>query len=118
VIDFRRLKVWGKAHALTLEIYRESFHALRSDRGLASQMRRAAASVSTNIVEGCGTATEKELGRYLRMALSSAVELEYHLLLARDVGFLPHRRHDRLRSSTHEVKRMLTGLLKRIDGHH
>ena len=117
MIDFRGLKVWSKAHALTLQVYRETFHALRRDRGLASQMRRAAVSVGANIVEGCGRATEAELGRFLRIALGSAVELEYHLLLAHDLGYLPDRRYDTLRSATHEVKRMLTGLLKRIDDH-
>jgi four helix bundle protein len=114
MIDFHRLKVWEKAHALTLEVYRETGHALRKDRNLASQMRRAAASVTTNIVEGCGGVSEAKLGRFLGIALKSAIELEYHLLLAHDLGFLPRKRYEQLRSSTQEVKRMLTGLIKRI----
>jgi four helix bundle protein len=115
MIDFHGLKVWQKAHALTLEVYRESYHALRKDRTLASQMRRAAGSVSTNIVEGCGGPSQAELRRFLGISLKSAIELEYHLLVAYDLGFLPQRRYERLRSSTQEVKRMLTGLIKKID---
>jgi four helix bundle protein len=117
MIDFHSLKVWHKAHALTLQVYRETSHALRRDRGLASQTRRAAASVSANIVEGCGGASEAELGRFLGIALKLVVELEYHLLLAHDLGYLPDRRYETLRSGTLEVKRMLVGLLKRIQSH-
>ncbi|HZO17879.1 MAG TPA: four helix bundle protein [Gemmatimonadaceae bacterium] len=115
MIDFHGLKVWHKAHALTLDVYRETSHALRRDRSLAAQARRAAGSVSANIVEGCGGSSEAELGRFLHFALKSAVELEYHLLLAHDLGYLPQHRYEKLRSATLEVKRMLTGLLKRIE---
>jgi four helix bundle protein len=117
MIDFHSLKVWHKAHALTLQVYRETSHSLRRDRALASQTRRAAASVSANIVEGCGGASEPELGRFLAIALKSVVELEYHLLLAHDLGYLPDRRYETLRSGALEVKRMLVGLLKRIESH-
>ena len=116
MIDFRRLKVWHKSHALALEVYRESYHALRKDRNLAAQARRAAASVSANIVEGCGGPSQAELGRYLGMSLRSATELEYHLIFAHDVGLLPKTRYERLVASTHEVKRMITGLIKKIKG--
>lgn len=115
VIDFRTLKVWHKAHALTLLVYRETDHALRRDRGLASQVRRAAVSVPANIVEGCGRPSQAELARFLRTALGSAVELEYHLLLAHDLNYLPKQRYESLRTATQEAKRMLTGLLKRIE---
>jgi four helix bundle protein len=116
MIDFQRLKVWQKSHALTLRVYRETHYALRKDRSLAAQTRRAAASVSANIVEGCGGPTQAELGRFLGMALKSAIELEYHLLLAHDLQLLPDTRYASLRSSTQEVKRMLTGFIKRING--
>ena len=115
MIDFHGLKVWHKSHALTLNVYRETHHALRKDRGLASQTRRAAASVSANIVEGCGGASQAELGRFLGIALRSAIELEYHLLLAHDLQLLSRQRYQMLRDATQEVKRMLTGLIKRIN---
>jgi four helix bundle protein len=116
MIDFRRLKVWQKAHALTLEVYRESYRALRKDRSLAAQARRAAASITANIVEGCGAASEAEFGRFLGMSLKSGAELDYHLLLARDVGLLQRARYEQLFARTEEVKRMLMGLIKRING--
>ena len=115
MIDFQRLKVWEKAHLLTLQVYRETSHALRKDRALAGQTRRAAASITANIVEGCGGSSQAELGRFLGIALKSAIELEYHLLLARDLNLLPDKRYEALRSLTQEVKRMLTGFIKRIN---
>jgi four helix bundle protein len=118
MIDFQRLKVWQKSHALTLRVYRETDHGLRRDRSLASQTRRAAASVSANIVEGCGGSSQAILRRYLQQSLDSAIELEYHLLLAHDLHLLPRARYDELRSATQEVKRMLVGFMKRIDANH
>ena len=115
MIDFHGLKVWHKSHALTLEVYRETNHALRKDRSLAAQTRRAAASISANIVEGCGGASQAELGRFLGIALKSAIELEYHLLLAHDLHLLTTVRYRALRSETQEVKRMLTGFIKKIN---
>jgi four helix bundle protein len=116
MIDFRRLKVWLKSHALTLEVYRESHRALRKDRSLAAQARRAAGSISANIVEGCGGPSQAELARFLAMSLRSAAELDYHLLLARDVGLIPRARYEELLASLEEVRRMLTGLIKKING--
>ena len=116
MIDFHQLKVWQKSHALTIQVYHESYRALRKDRSLAAQARRAAASITANIVEGCGGPSEAELARFLGMSLRSAAELEYHLLLARDVRLLPRPRYERLHASTEEVKRMLTGLINKIKG--
>jgi four helix bundle protein len=114
MIDFTQLKVWQKAHVLTLEIYRATSGDLRRDRSLAAQARRAAASVTTNIVEGCGTASQSELARFLQIALSSATELEYHLLLSHDLTYLEKDRYTRLRSQVQEIKRMLTGFLRTV----
>ena len=114
MIDFTQLKVWHKAHAVALEVYQITNHELRHDRTLAAQTRRAAGSVPTNIVEGCGTYSQRELARYLQMALSSATELEYHLLLAHDLAYLASSRYVRVRSQVQEVKRMLTSFLRTI----
>jgi four helix bundle protein len=114
MIDFTQLKVWQKSHVMTLDVYRATTRELRRDRSLAAQARRAAASVTTNIVEGCGTGSQNELARFLQMALSSATELEYHLLLAHDLAYLERQRYERLRSQVQEVKRMLTGFLRAV----
>ena len=101
---FRDLLVWQKAHALTLALYKVTRSFPRDEQyGLTAQLRRAAASVAANLAEGCGRRTPADFGRFVQIALGSASELEYHLVLAADLGFL-----------TPEVKRMLTGLAKKL----
>src|SRR5690348_6525884 len=82
--------------------------------GLVSQLRRAAASIPTNIAEGCGHSTRREFARFLQMAMASASELEYHLLLAVDLGLLQRRDYEALDAAVTEVKRMLTALIRRV----
>jgi four helix bundle protein len=77
--DFRKLLVWGRAHALALGIRRVARAFPRTDYGsLRTQMIRAADSIAANIVEGCGAATRKEFARFLDISIKSAIELEYH----------------------------------------
>jgi len=115
VKDFRSLKVWEKAHHLTLEAYQATGPFPREEQyGLTSQIRRASASISANIAEGCGRGSDAELGRFLLIAMGSASELEYHLLLARDLGFLAEQSHDRLHADVTEVKRMLATFVKKL----
>ena len=112
--DFRQLKVWQKAHPLALETYR-LIPALPAEERfvLADQMRRAAVSVPSNIAEGCGRDSDKELARFLRIAAGSASELEYQVLLALDLGYLSPEQHTGLDQQTNEVKRMLNSLTRR-----
>lgn len=113
--DFQKLAVWTKAHELVLEVYRVT--ALLPERvhpGLLSQMRRSAASVPANIVEGCGHASQAEFARFLQMAGASALELTYHLLLARDLGALSTVQYARLEARTLQVRQMLGGLIRRV----
>ena len=89
---FRDLKVWDKAHQLTLEIYRQSGAFPRDELyGLTSQLRRSATSIAANIAEGCGRNGPNELRHFLEIAMGSASEVEYHLLLARDLGFMTRK---------------------------
>jgi four helix bundle protein len=109
------LKVWEKAHRLTLEVYKVTTSFPKDELyGLTSQTRRAAASIPANIAEGCGRETKVELARFLQISMGSASELEYHLLLARDLNFLSEATHGPLESHVTEVKRMLTALIQRI----
>lgn len=112
--DFRKLAVWGKAHVLTLQTYRNTQHLPRGYAGLQSQIRRAVGSIPTNIAEGCGRDGNRQLARYLQMALASASELDYHLLLAADLGLLERSAYVDLAGRTKEVKRMLTVLVRRV----
>lgn len=85
--DYRKVAVWVRAHRLTLDVYRATRQLPKEELyGLTSQLRRAASSVPANIAEGCGRNSDAELGRFLVIALGSATELDYHLLLARDLG--------------------------------
>jgi four helix bundle protein len=114
VQDFRNLDVWNKAHKITLEIYRLTESFPKSEVfGLSSQVRRAASSIPTNLAEGCGR-TQPEFGRFVQIAFGSACEVEYQLLLARDIGFLPSQSYESINADVIEVKRMLNSLLKRI----
>src|SRR5690349_1580795 len=112
---FRQLKVWEKSHALTLAVFRATRAVKRGEYpGLVAQLRRAASSIPTNIAEGCGHSTEREFARFLQMAMASASELEYHLLLAFDLGMLSLQSYRELDGRVIEVKRMLAALLRRV----
>ena len=87
--NFKDLKVWEKAHRLTLDLYRTTRSFPQSELyGLTTQIRRAAASIGANLAEGCGRLTDPEMGRFLQIAMGSASELDYHLLLAKDLQLL------------------------------
>lgn len=87
--NYRDLQVWTKAHHLTLELYRVSRSFTREELyGVTSQLRRAAVSIGANLAEGCGRRSSAELARFVRIAMGSASELDYHLLLSRDLGFM------------------------------
>lgn len=115
--NFRDLRVWQKAHQLTLAVYRQTANfPLRLEKyGLTSQMRRGAASVASNIAEGCGRGSDADFGRFLQMAMGSASELEYQLLLSHDLGFIDDDAYAALGSETARVRRMLNRLLKRLN---
>ena len=87
--DYRQLKVWERSHRLTVTLYRVTARFPAEERyGLTSQIRRAAASIPANIAEGCGRDGDAELARFCRIASGSASELDYHLLLAKELGLL------------------------------
>jgi len=113
--DFHTLKVWEKSHALTLDVYRVSRDFPSDERfGLTSQLRRATASIPANIAEGCGRNTGPELRRFLEIALGSASEVEYHLILARDLSLIPAELHTQMNAQVCEVKRMLAAFIKKL----
>ena len=110
--DFRELKVWEKAHQLVIDFYAESQSFPREEiYGLTSQLRRSALSVPSNIAEGCGRDGDADLARFLQIAMGSASEMEYQLLLAHDLGYLRQESHDRLSERIREIKRMLASFL-------
>ena len=113
--DFKRRVVWEKAHDLTLGIYQVTQSFPRSEMyGLVSQLRRAAGSIPANIAEGCGRNSEAELARFLQIAAGSASEVEYDILLARDLDFIDPQKYNKLDSQVNEVKKMLNAFLKKL----
>jgi four helix bundle protein len=113
--DFRKLTVWAKAHRLTLDIYRITIDFPRHELyGITSQMRRAGASAAANIAEGYGRGGDGEFHHFLNTAAGSAVELEYFLLLARDLNMLQTDEYVKLQEEIIEVQRMLSGLIKTV----
>jgi four helix bundle protein len=114
--DFRELKVWEKAHQLTLAIYQATTTFPKEEvYGLTSQIRRSCSSIPANIAEGCGRGSDAEFARFLQIAMGSASELEYHLLLARDLNLLRQVEYESLDREVTDVKRMLTSFIQKLN---
>ena len=113
--DFRKLKVWEKSHHLVLSIYNITAGFPKGEAfGLTSQIRRASVSIPANIAEGCGKTGDNEFTRYLYIAMGSASELEYELLLAHDLKYLDDKNYETLTNELLEIRKMLNGLIQRI----
>ena len=113
--DFRGLRVWQKAHEVVLAIYGASGTFPASElHGLTSQIRRASVSIPSNIAEGCGRGTNAELAQFAQIAMGSASEVEYQLLLAQDLGFLDANTYSKLNADLLEVKKMLNVFIQRV----
>jgi four helix bundle protein len=113
---FRDLRVWQKAHLLALRSYRTTSSFPKQDLyGLVMQIRRCATPIAANVAEGCGKRGNREFQRYLHIACGSGSELEYHFLLARDLGLVKDEEYKFRNSATIEVKRMLASLVAKIE---
>lgn len=113
--DFKRLKVWEKAHEVAVDCHKLA-KAMRPQlySPLQNQLVRAAASVPTNIAEGSRQVSRKDFARFLRYAVNSNTELEYQIILARDIEAIPEAAAETLLPTIEEVRKMLYGLLRRI----
>jgi four helix bundle protein len=113
--DFRRLQVRQKAHLLTLKVYEATRNFPKEELyGLTTQMRKSSSSIPTNIAEGCGRGGDTEFARFLQIAMGSASELEYELILSRDLHYLSHDEYESLNQDTVEVKRMLAPFIGKL----
>ena len=113
--DFKELRVWSKAHELTVLVYKLTRAFPRDEvYGLTSQVRRSAAAGGANIAEGCGRHSDGEMTRFLQIARGSASETEYHLLLAKDLGFLQETDFQVAEQAVVVVQRMLTALVQKV----
>jgi four helix bundle protein len=113
--DFRKLDVWNEAHALAKYTYRVA-GKMRGwqNATLRDQLFRAALSIPTNIVEGRAHKSDREFARYLRIALASAMEVEYQLFFTNDIDVMSSDDFRLLNDQVVRVKKMLTGLIKRL----
>ena len=113
--DYRKLKVWDRTHALALAVYRVSGKFPAAERyGLTAQVRRSVVSVNSNIVEGANRQADGDMLRFLQIARASLAELQYQLLLSRDLEFLVSERYGELALEIDEISRMLIGLMKHL----
>ncbi|GIK61623.1 MAG: four helix bundle protein [Ignavibacteriota bacterium] len=113
--DFRKLKVWEKAHAITLKIYKVTEKYPREELyGLTSQIRRACVSIPTNIAEGCVRSSDADFSRFLYIALGSTSELEYLILLSMDLKFINAELHIELNNEINEIKKMLISMIQKL----
>jgi four helix bundle protein len=110
---FQNLDVWRKAHKLTLDLYRTTENFPRSEVfGLAVQLRRLSADIAMKIAEACGRDRQAEFAQCLGQARGSGVELEYALLLSRDLELITDESHEIFRGQVIEVRKMLSGLIR------
>jgi len=113
--NFRKLKVWEKSHELTLQIHNISKKFPKEEMfSLTSQIRRASASIPTNIAEGCGRGSDKDFARFIQISMGSASELEYLILLSFDLKYINKDNFIALTDETINIKKMLTSLLKTL----
>lgn len=113
--NYKDLLVWKKAHQLTLEIYKTvSTYPKEEIYSLVSQLKRASSSIATNIAEGTGRFSQKDLAHFLQIALGSSHEVEYLLLLSKDLGFINNEIYIQLEKDINEIKAMLISLIKKV----
>ncbi|HEY8402217.1 MAG TPA: four helix bundle protein [Cytophagaceae bacterium] len=115
--NYRDLKVWEKSHKLTLEVYKITKAFPSSETyGLTSQLRRSVSSIPTNIAEGCGRHTALDFANFLQNSLGSANEVDYLLLLSKDLEYLDATKFIELETKINEIRAMLIALIKKVRG--
>jgi four helix bundle protein len=115
VQDFHELIVWRKAHAFALQVYKTTNKFPKEELyGITNQIRRASVSVPANIAEGCGKDSSADFARYIQIAIGSSSEVEYFILLARDLSYLNNDEFNDLSLTITEIKRMLSSLRKKV----
>ena len=114
--DFKDLKVWQKARRFAGQVYQvtEAFPP-NEQYGLTSQTRRASVSIMSSLAEGSGRGSDRDLLRFVRIALGSSREVESHLILAQDLRFARPEHLSSLRKEVQEIRSMLAGLAKRLE---
>ena len=114
--NFRDLKVWQKAICLVKNIYLETTNFPKSETyGIISQIQRAAVSIPANISEGCGRDSDKELSRFLDIALGSAFELFTLITLSVELNFVDKQKAESILQEISEIQKMIYGLKQKLN---
>ena len=115
--DFHNLLIWKRNHQLTLDIYKISQYFPKDELfGLTSLIRRAVSSVATNIAEGCGRNSNKDFAHFLQIAIGSASEVEYELLLAHDLKYINNEEYERLTNEVVAIRKMIIKYQSELKG--
>ncbi|MEO8860402.1 MAG: four helix bundle protein [Ginsengibacter sp.] len=113
--NYKDLRVWEKAHLFTLNVYETSKKFPKEEiYSLTNQLRRATSSIPANIAEGCGKNSNAEFAHYLNIALGSANEAEYFLILSKDLLYLNEENYSSLFILINEIKAMLIALINKV----
>jgi four helix bundle protein len=114
--DYKKLRVWKYAHKLVLQIYQTTKSFPEEEKyGIVSQIRRSASSIPTNIAEGCGQLDNSNLVRFLGIARGSAFELEYLILLSKDLDYLKKEEYSEFNEKIEQLIGMITNLIKSLN---
>lgn len=113
--NYKELQVWERSHKLTLEVYRLTKYFPKEELfGLVSQMRRCAVSIPANIAEGCGKNSEKDLLRFLQISLGSLMELDYYIILAKDLEYISNDKSSQMSEELTQLRKMLITFMKKV----
>ena len=113
--DFRKYDIWKLSHQLTLEIYKITNHFPSNESyGITSQLRRASSSIPTNISEGCGRTSDADFNRFLTIALGSASETEYLIVLSKDLNYIDEETFEKLNSEVNYIKQKTYSLKQKL----
>lgn len=115
--DFHTLQIWQKSHELTLDVYKATKKYFPKEEmfELTTQIRRASSSIACNIAEGCGRKTNADYSHFLQMSIGSCSEVEYQILLAKVLGYLPQEAFCSLTEEVTTVRKMIINFQKKID---
>ena len=113
--NYRKLLVWQKAHEFVSNIYENTKGFPRDELyGITSQLRRASVSISANIVEGAGRKTRSDFARFLTISLGSTNEVEYFLILSKDLNCISMDEYTGLADRLVELRKMLSSLAAKV----
>ncbi len=113
--NFYELFIWQKSHQLTLKIYTSTRYFPKEEMfGLTSQMRRSSSSIPTNIAEGCGRNSNLQLKYFFTVATGSCSELEYQLLLSKDLNYIDIKTYNELSKNVIEIRKMISAFIKKL----